>query len=220
MTVTYLEDAARGLIEGFSENGVQYQLNPAIAIRYKSSFLYNLETMTYSCESDAGIKSNGTLTRTGPEPANGVKTVELIDPEIKVHSTVRIEDASLKDSGERAKFETGAVRDIQTDKGRFDLLPAYAIKRLAKHFEKGSKKYGDRNWEKGIPLARYIDSGIRHLFCLLDGQQDEDHIAAALWNITCFIETQERIRRGVLPASLADGMQLPENLHKNPKEPT
>lgn len=29
----------------------------------------------------------------------------------------------IKDSGERVSFETGAVRDIQDDKGRFDLMP-------------------------------------------------------------------------------------------------
>ncbi len=29
----------------------------------------------------------------------------------------------IKDSGERRKFETGAVRDIQKGKGRCDLLP-------------------------------------------------------------------------------------------------
>ena len=29
----------------------------------------------------------------------------------------------IKDSGERTKFETGAVRDMHEDKGRFDLLP-------------------------------------------------------------------------------------------------
>ena len=35
-------------------------------------------------------------------------------------------------------------------KGRCDLLPPNALLRLARHFENGSKKYGDRNWEKGI----------------------------------------------------------------------
>ena len=63
------------------------------------------------------------------------------------------DDYDIKDSGKRSEFETGAVRDIQSGKGRFDLLPWDTIWALAKHFEKGCEKYGDRNWEKGIPLS-------------------------------------------------------------------
>ena len=29
----------------------------------------------------------------------------------------------IKDSGERTRFDTGAVRDMHTGKGRMDLLP-------------------------------------------------------------------------------------------------
>ena len=64
----------------------------------------------------------------------------------------------LPDSGERIEFETGAVRDTTTGKGRYDLLSPIAIKRLAQHFENGGLKYKDRNWEKGIPLKRFLDS--------------------------------------------------------------
>jgi hypothetical protein len=126
----------------------------------------------------------------------------------------------LKDSGARAEFETGAVRDLSTGKGRCDLLPAYTILRIARHYEKGTAKYGERNWEKGIPLHRYVDSAMRHLFSHMDGRRDEDHMAAAAWNLLCFLETEERIRRGVLPESLAAGMVPPETLHKNPEVPS
>ena len=54
----------------------------------------------------------------------------------------------IKDSGDRTEFESGAVRDMHEGKGRFDLLPMCVLMRLAKHYENGSKKYGDRNWEK------------------------------------------------------------------------
>jgi len=40
-------------------------------------------------------------------------------------------DYTLHDSGERQQFATGAVRDRQAGKGRFDLLPALAVTRLA-----------------------------------------------------------------------------------------
>ena len=111
---------------------------------------------------------------------------------------------NLKDSGKRQKFETGALRDTEEGKGRYDLLPARAIELLAKHFEAGANKYSARNWEKGMPLSRYIDSALRHLFKALEGQKDEPHLVAALWNIACLIDTQERIKEGLLPKELDD----------------
>ena len=37
-----------------------------------------------------------------------------------------------------------------------------AILETSIHMEQGCLKYGDRNWERGIPLHCYIDSGCRH----------------------------------------------------------
>lgn len=110
----------------------------------------------------------------------------------------------VKDSGARRSFETGSVRDIRDGKGRFDLLPTRALRELAQHFEAGSKKYGERNWELGQPLSGYLDSGLRHAFWVLEGAHDENHAAAALWNFACFLETRARIAEGILPAELND----------------
>ena len=111
---------------------------------------------------------------------------------------------STIDSGEREEFPTGSRRDTRAGKGRFDLLPAYALKRLAQLYERGASKYGDANWLKGQPLSRYLDSALRHLFAHLEGKRDEDHLAAVAWNVLGYIETEERIRAGRLPADLAD----------------
>jgi len=113
-------------------------------------------------------------------------------------------DYTLHDSGERQQFATGAVRDRQAGKGRFDLLPALAVTRLARHFEKGAAKYGDRNWEQGIPLSRFLDSALRHLFAYLAGWDDEDHLVAAAWNLLAALETEARADAGRLPVSLID----------------
>lgn len=110
----------------------------------------------------------------------------------------------VTDSGQRQEFSTGSVRDTQTGKGRYDLLPVRALRRLARHYENGAAKYGDRNWEKGQPLCRYLDSALRHTFAVLEGKSDEDHAAAAAWNMMGFIETAERIEAGLLPADLND----------------
>lgn len=90
---------------------------------------------------------------------------------------------SIKDSGERTTFETGAVRDLHAGKGRMDLLPFHAILELSKHCENGAIKYEEHNVEKGIPQHSLIDSGMRHLFKHAAGYTDEDHLLAALWNI-------------------------------------
>jgi len=110
----------------------------------------------------------------------------------------------IKDSGERRVFETGGQRDIQLDKGRMDLLPCRALIALSRHFEEGARKYEDRNWEKGIPLHSFIDSGLRHICQFLMGMRDEPHLEAACWNLLCCLDTIKRIEEGLLPESLYD----------------
>lgn len=70
--------------------------------------------------------------------------------------------------------------------------------------EAGAIKYEARNWEKGQPQSRFMDSAIRHLFNHLEGLRDEDHLAAARWNIGAMMHQEEMMRRGLLPAELDD----------------
>ena len=58
-----------------------------------------------------------------------------------------------------------------------------AILELSKHYEAGALKYGERNWEKGIPLHSFIDSGIRHLLKFSRDDTDEPHDRAFIWNM-------------------------------------
>lgn len=60
---------------------------------------------------------------------------------------------------------------------------------VAKHFEAGAKKYGENNWQKGIPVNCYIDSAVRHYLKWLRGDKDEPHDRAFCWNIMCTIWT-------------------------------
>lgn len=60
---------------------------------------------------------------------------------------------------------------------------------VSKHFEEGAKKYGENNWQKGIPVHCYIDSAVRHYMKFLRGDQDEPHDRAFCWNIMCAIWT-------------------------------
>lgn len=152
----------------------------------------------------------------------------------------------ILDSGNRTAFETGAVRDIQQGKGRFDLIPLDVMSEVfmvefadeseegsiadvlasiaefrqtgnegwlciaiahyskavhvclptlmldvAKHFENGDLKYGEHNWEKGIPVSRYIDSAVRHLMKDCACETDEDHASAFVWNCMCAAWTRK-----------------------------
>jgi hypothetical protein len=58
---------------------------------------------------------------------------------------------------------------------------------VAKHFEEGAKKYGENNWQKGMPVHCYIDSAVRHYLKWLRGDKDEPHDRAFVWNIMCCI---------------------------------
>lgn len=120
----------------------------------------------------------------------------------------------IKTVGKSVTFDTGAHRDDKGGKGRMDLLPGDAIVELAKHFQKGAEHHGDRNWERGIPLSSYLDSGLRHAFQAQMGYTDEPHAVAACWNFLCYIQTKIWIEQGVLPKSLDD---MPRRAPKDPE---
>ena len=108
--------------------------------------------------------------------------------------------------GNKQAHTTGAQRHDTAGKGRFDLLPFRAVSELAKHLEAGIAEggYEARNWEKGIPLSRWLDSTLRHLGQAAIGMVDEPHWRAALWNLSCLIDTKMRIEEGLLPKELDD----------------
>lgn len=98
----------------------------------------------------------------------------------------------INDGGTRMSYGDGkAVREPSTGKGRFDLVTPFGWMRLAKWYELGAHKYSDRNWEKGMPFSRYIDSALRHIVKYIMGMTDEDHLSAAVWNLLCIIHHEE-----------------------------
>lgn len=89
----------------------------------------------------------------------------------------------IKDSGERTAFASGAVRDMHEGKGDMASLPWEAVLRLSKHYEAGAIKYKRWNYRLGIPVSSFIDSACRHIAKYQCGRDDEDHLAAAAFNI-------------------------------------
>jgi hypothetical protein len=134
------------------------------------------------------------------EPIVDVLQFQKIEAEANLNKQVR----EFKDSGTRQKFETGANRDIQAGKGRYDLVPPFPIMFLSRIYEDGCKKYGDRNWERGIPIGRYVDSAKRHLEKYQAGLRDEPHLSMAFWNIACALWTAAMVMLNLRPVSLYD----------------
>jgi hypothetical protein len=116
-----------------------------------------------------------------------------------------MDEKEIKVTGTRV-FDSGAHRDPNTTKGRYDLLSPLFMRRLAVHTQKGGVARGDRNWEKGMPMDAVLDSAIRHCYNYLEGDRSEDHLAAAAWNIMNLIHTEEQIERGNLPKKLSEGL--------------
>jgi len=96
---------------------------------------------------------------------------------------MKIKKFILRDSGKRESFKSGARRDVRQGKGRYDLISVFGLARLAAVMEKGALKYGERNYELGMPYSRFIDSAIRHITQYVMGMQDEDHLAQACFNL-------------------------------------
>ena len=110
----------------------------------------------------------------------------------------------LPNSGKHAEYDTGAIRDSKTGNGLPSLMPPVALRAAAKRFEDGAVHYGKNNWQKGIPLSRYVDSLYRHLWQWMEDEQDEDHGGAIIWNVMCMIQTKDWIDKGKLPEELND----------------
>ena len=97
------------------------------------------------------------------------------------------EEFVTKDSGQRAEFKGGGVRDVED--GKVDYTLAYdgpMFDRYAEHMTRGARKYEARNWMKftdGAALARAYRSLGRHYRQYIRGDRDEDHAAAIIFNL-------------------------------------
>jgi hypothetical protein len=141
-------------------------------------WVFGRDWRRYSAASEATTIAGGsetTLTGSSAEP----------------ESEASVDEYVTKDSGAREEMPTGSVRDSREGKGRYDLISPFALRRLAGVYERGARKYADRNWEKGQPFARFLDSAKRHLECFHMGWTDEDHLAQAAWNVFALMHFQE-----------------------------
>lgn len=105
-----------------------------------------------------------------------------------------------KDSGKRAEFEGGYVRDTNEGKPRFELLWPEGIPfeeqfltRCGMLLARGAVKYKTRNWEQACDseaLERFKESAMRHMYQWLNNDQDEDHASAVFFNLLGYETTK------------------------------
>lgn len=133
--------------------------------------------------------------------------------EVPALVSTAVKTEGLKDSGNRSQFSTGAVRDAGTGKGSPSLVPSWVIWLVSRIYEDGAAKYSARNWEKGMPLSKYIDSCERHLAKLKAGMRDEPHATQAIWNLIGYVFTGALIKMGMRSDDLND---MPNQLSKDP----
>ena len=96
-----------------------------------------------------------------------------------------------------ARFQTsGDWRDLSSAILRFAHERKWSVPELmletSIHFEEGAKKYGENNWQKGIPTNCYVDSAVRHYLKWRKGDTDEPHDRAFVWNLLCCIWEVQR----------------------------
>lgn len=98
----------------------------------------------------------------------------------------------MPDNEARHQFDTGAVRSADRDEERWDLISPIGLKALARTYAEGAAKFGDANWENGMPVTDLLNHGIAHIYAFLSGDRTEDHLAHAAWNVLGAIHSLEK----------------------------
>lgn len=107
-------------------------------------------------------------------------------------------DFIVKDSGKRKEFTSGMVRDTDADKICWSLITrGPLLQRWAEHLTAGAKKYGKDNWTLATgrdELKRFRESAFRHFMQWWQGDTDEDHAAAVVFNINGALYCEGRLK--------------------------
>lgn len=134
------------------------------------------------------------------EQGDGYTSDELFStpPSKRVISGFDRAGFEVKDSGKREQYDSGMQRDTNDGKIRYDLVwDGPLIARLAKHLTLGAVKYQPRNWMKArgdAELNRFRESAVRHFTQWLNGDTDEDHFAATVFNMNGHEYVLERMK--------------------------
>lgn len=94
-------------------------------------------------------------------------------------------------------------------KPRMDLVPPSVMTAIATVAAFGAGKYGDRNWERGMPYSKVYAPLMRHLMAWwqgehLDAESGLPHLYHIAWNAAALVEYARRLQDGTLPMTVDD----------------
>lgn len=131
---------------------------------------------------------------------------------MKNHGKLLVDNGVFKEYEDGYRVaSTGATRSSRRGRGRYDLIPPEALRALAIALQDG-EIFGERNWEKGMPVSWFIDSMFSHLHDILmglegDKEKDptkENHIDHLVFNACVLATVWKRVKAGKLPKELID----------------
>jgi hypothetical protein len=88
-------------------------------------------------------------------------------------------------------FDTGAVRSSDAETERYDLVSPIGLAAVARACHEGARKYGDFNWEQGMPCHDLLNHALRHIYLFLSGDRSEEHLGHAAWGMLSAIHSLE-----------------------------
>lgn len=91
---------------------------------------------------------------------------------------------------EHKHFDTGAVRSLDAEATRYDLISPIGLEAVAAACAEGAAKYSDFNWERGMPVHDLLNHAIRHIYKYLAGDRTEPHLPHAAWNLLAAIHSE------------------------------
>jgi hypothetical protein len=102
---------------------------------------------------------------------------------------LRTKEMKQQENG-TVKFSTGAERSSDAEATRYDLISPIGLEAVARTCAEGAAKYGDWNWEAGMPASDLLNHALRHIYKYLAGDRSEDHLPHAAWGLLAAIHSE------------------------------
>lgn len=101
------------------------------------------------------------------------------------------------------RFKSGGIRDFEGGKEDYiETISWTALKRYAQYMTSKKAKYGSGNFKKGLDIAYYERSLVRHVQKYLENKYeggkvevDYDHLSAIVFNAFGIMHEQERLKK-------------------------
>lgn len=83
---------------------------------------------------------------------------------------------------------------IEAKHGRkwdYNGIPPGGLQGVAEACHEGAAKYGDWNWEAGMPVSDILNHAIRHIVLFKSGDTAENHLGHCAWNLFAAMHSDE-----------------------------